>query len=105
LRQHREVNDGRSTYVWGKQSLTIGSASFAAEHDVPAAKDLRAKTEIALPIRAKAEKFRKVPVLKVGDPRDPGKRKTPAIELGALKEHVDAMLAKCVRRGSIRAGH
>jgi hypothetical protein len=43
-------------------------------------------------------------VLKVGDPGDARKRETPAIKLCALKEQVDAVLAKCLGCGSITSG-
>ena len=65
---------------------------------------MRAKTEIAFPIRAKAEQFRKMPVLKVGDPGHAGKRKAPAIKLCALEEYVDLVLAKCARCSLVTSG-
>ena len=103
-RQHREANHGGSPYGSGKEGFTIRSAIFAAEHDVPAAQYLRAKTEIAFPIGAEAKQFREMPVLKVGDPGDARETETPAIKLCTLEEHVDAVFAKCLGCGPITAG-
>jgi hypothetical protein len=71
---------------------------------VPAAEYLSPEAKIAFPIRAKTKQFVKVAMLKVCHPGYGRKRKTPAIELRALEQHVNPVLAKGVSCATITAG-
>src|ERR1700722_12178248 len=96
-RQHGEPHNRGSAQRLRKESFTIRAAIFAAEHDLAPAGYLCAKTKFAFPICAEAEQFRKMPVLKVGDPGNSGEGKPPPVKLCALEEYVNLVLAKGLR--------
>src|SRR3954468_5503239 len=79
----------------------VAERAGAAQHDVPARRDLESKAEITPPIRTIGEEMREQTMLKIGKPGDRRKRLTPAKEAGGLKYDVDMPHAELCYRTAV----